>query len=471
MLLAPPLPGCPALPQPLENILRAQVNFWRPPPPEPPWRSAAGREARLSLVRQGMADEPKNLFWKREAWELAWPAADWGLMDAALAESAWPRTLAQLRHRFAARVHLVRGDAHTALASLNAAPALASTAGDIDLREQCLLRLDRTHGVDDAMQVLRRSLRAEPWRVDHWLRLYDLASGLSQACALPRGGVAILLYTYNKSRELDETLASLAASDTGLAPIWVLDNGSSDATPDVLAAWGDRLGGRLTVVRLPVNVGAPAARDWLLSLPEARRFPFVAFLDDDVALPADWLRRLGAAATECPEASVWGCRVADDANPFVLQSVDLSPLPPPAGEDGAPLVLPRAHLQGPDLGRYAYLRPCVSVTGCCHMLRTADIDAVGGFDIRFSPTQYDDLERDLRVVLTGGCVAFQGHLLVRHKRRSGALAERSRVDIGNAEANTHKLLTKLGPDALARVRARGEELLEDDLLRKMGELG
>lgn len=470
-LLAPPLPGCPALPQPLENVLRAQTNFWAPPSPEHPWFAAGDREERAVLARRGLAAEPKNLFWKREAWELAWRAADWSLADAALAESTWPRTLTQLRHRFAARVHLARGDAHTALASLNASPALALAASDAGPRAACLLRVGGGRGVDEAAQVLRRSLLSGPWRAGQWLRLYDLASGLSRACVQPKGGAAVLLYTYNKSRELDATLASLAASDLGAARLWVLDNGSTDGTADVLAAWGERLGERLSVVRLPVNVGAPAARDWLLSLPEVRRFPFVVFLDDDVALPADWLRRLGAAAAEYPEASVWGCRVADDANPLVLQNVDLTPLPPAGEEGGAPLVLPRVHLSRPDLGQHGYMRPCVSVTGCCHMLRTADIDAVGGFDIRFSPTQFDDLERDLRVVLHGGVVVYQGHLLVRHKRRSGELAERSRADIGNAEANTHKLLTKLGPEALAEVRRRGEDVLEADLLRKMDELG
>jgi len=475
MLLNAPLPGWPALPQPVEHILRAQMNFWSPPGPGHPWfdtdGDGSGRDARLALVRRGMAEEPKNLFWKLAAWDMAWPAADWDLVNAALAEEGWPRTLAQLRHRFAARAHLARGDAHTALASLNAAPILATLVGDACLRSECLMRLGPAVGAQEASQVLRRSLRHTPWRVSQWLRLYDLASAQAEASALPRGGAAILLYTFNKARELDETLASLAASDLGEARVWVLDNGSTDGTPQILQEWKARLGERLETLRLPVNIGAPAARNWLLSLPEARRYPYVAFLDDDVSLPADWLGKLGAAAAACPEASVWGCRVVDDANPLVLQSVDISPLPQPTAEEGGqPLRLPQAHTAQPDMGQYSYLRPCVSVTGCCHLLRTVDIDATGGFDIRFSPTQYDDLERDLRIVLGGGHAVYQGHLRVRHKRRSGALAERSAADIGNATANTHKLLTKHGAEALARVGQRGEALLEADLLRKMAEL-
>ena len=59
-------------------------------------------------------------------------------------------------------------------------------------------------------------------------------------------------------------------------------------------------------------------------------------------------------------------------------------------------------------GQFAYLRPCDSVTCCCHLLRTADIERTGGFDIRFLPSQYDDPERDLRVFLGGEVLLERG---------------------------------------------------------------
>lgn len=464
-LLASPLPGWPALPVPLFNVLKAQVNFWAPPKPEHPWWSAPDQSERHALVRHALLAEPKNLFWKLLAWNLAWPVSDWDLADAALAEDAWPRTLGPVRSRFAAQAHLARGDAHSALASLNAASVLACPAGDAVLRAECLLRMDRG---DEAAHALRQGLRQSPWRVTQWLRLFDLVSGAAKALAPLPGGVAILLYTFNKARELDETLASLAASDLGEAQLWVLDNGCTDETPRVLSDWQARLGERLTVLRLPVNIGAPAARNWLLSLPAVRAFPYLVFLDDDVTLPSDWLRRLGGACLAYPEASVCGCRVVDDAGPLVVQSVDLSPLYPKSQDQL--LALPSLHLGQPDLGQFCYLRPCVSVTGCCHLLREADIDKTGGFDIRFSPSQYDDFERDLRLGLSGGYAVYQGHLAVRHKRRSGALAERSAADIGNATGNTHKLLTKHSAEDLLRVREQGEAFLEADVLGKMERL-
>jgi GT2 family glycosyltransferase len=473
MLLARPLPGWPSLPLPVSQLLQAQMNFWNPPKPEHAWWSEANHGARVALVRQGLTAEPKNLFWKLSAWDLAWPVADWSLVDETLVEATWPRTLASLRRLFAAQVFLARGDAHVALASLNAAPMLTTFVGDGRLRSECLLRLHSVVspavGASEAEQVLRRSLSHSPWRTSQWLSLHDLATATDKAVRPVPGDVAILLYTFNKARELDETLASLAASNIGEASVWVLDNGSGDDTPRVLSAWQKRLGERLTVLRLPVNIGAPAARNWLLSLPEVRRCAYLAFLDDDISLPEDWLLKLGTAVETFPEASVWGCRVVDEGNPLVVQSVDLTPLPPDAGDQ--PLLLPHLHPGQPDLGQFRYLRPCVSVTGCCHLLREADIDRTGGFDIRFSPTQFDDLERDLRLGLLGGHAAYQGHLCVRHKRRSGAAAERSVADVGNATANTHKLLTKYTAEDFVRLRESGEARLEADLRRKMERLG
>jgi hypothetical protein len=464
LLLSSSAPRWPGLPLPVADALKAVANFWSPPGHEHTWWRATGLQERQSLVRQGLSAEPRNLFWKHSAWSQAWPQGDFEQIDALLSEKNWPRTLFPVRQRFAAQAQLLRGDPHSALACLNAC-SLAPFWDDTGLRAECLLRMDR---LGEAQDALRQSLLRSPWRVSRWLRLHDLQCGLHAACAPVPGPVAILLYTWNKAQELDETLASLAASDLSEARVWVLDNGSTDQTQHILAAWRERLGERLTVLRLPVNIGAPAARNWLLSLPEVRRNPYLVFLDDDVTLPADWLPRLGAALAAFPQASVWGCRVVDEANPSVVQSVDLTPVPVEPG--APPLALPGVHLGQPDSGQFSYLRPCVSVTGCCHLLREADIDRTGGFDIRFSPSQYDDLERDLRLGLSGGFVVYQGHLAVLHKRRSGAAAERSPAELGNATANTHKLLTKHSVEDLQRVRELGEALLERDLADKMERL-
>ena len=76
------------------------------------------------------------------------------------------------------------------------------------------------------------------------------------------------------------------------------------------------------MLHLPVNIGAPAARNWLLRQPEAEASAFAVFLDDDVVLPPRWLRRLLGAAQGNPEAGAAGCRIVSATPPPCLQSAD-----------------------------------------------------------------------------------------------------------------------------------------------------
>lgn len=459
-----PLPERTRLPDAVSTVLSALPSFWRAPAESDAWWTFGAGEQCRELLPARMAQEPKNLFWKSLAWGHAWQRADWELSELALLPESWPRVLAPLRLQASALHLLAQGEAKEALAALDGVGAFYP-GGSPGLRAECLLRLGRA---DEAMSVLAAAVAHSPLHTSELLRLGDLVSGASREVRPVPGTAAVLLYTWNKARELDETLASLAASDIRNTRIWVLDNGSSDGTPGVLADWSQRLGECFTTLRLPVNIGAPAARNWLLSLPEARSHEYLVFLDDDVSLPRDWLGRLGAAATLFPEASVWGCRVVDEVNPLVLQSVDYVPhAPRPQRDQSLLLSLPTIHLGQADFGQFDYMRPCVSVTGCCHMLRSAHIDATGGFDIRFSPSQYDDLERDLRVFLGGGHAVYQGHLAVRHKRRSGAIAERSPAEVGCAMANLRKVEAKHGEAQLAALSEAGEAMLERDMQRRL----
>lgn len=104
---------------------------------------------------------------------------------------------------------------------------------------------------------------------------------------------------------------------------------STDATADVMRVWGDRMGrDRFVPVRLAVNVGAPAARNWLMQLPQVAACEYTAYLDDDAAVPADWLRHFARAVALRPEAAAWGCRVVDWHSPGLVQSAALHMVPP-----------------------------------------------------------------------------------------------------------------------------------------------
>jgi hypothetical protein len=436
-------------------------------------RLATRREyAKLTrLIASEAKKDPGNLFWPQRALVHAAVTGDW---DFALEmTAALPPTLAFLHAASSAQAAFFAKDWPQAARLLAEAESTAPLPG---LRERRTEALYRAGDVPAARGLWREALAARPWRANLLLRAHDALAGLDRAAALPPGRVAVLLYCFNKATDLDATLGSLAASNLGEARIFVLDNGSTDSTPEVIAAWAGRLAGRLVPVPLPVNVGAPAARNWLASLPEVRDTDFCAYLDDDVEVPGDWLARLGAAAAALPGAGAWGCRISEYGSPGVLQNADLH-LQPPEGKTEFPDLDPRKsrepcfrvsnlHLQTLDLGQFDYVRPCASVTGCCHLFRTATLRQGGGFSIRLSPTQYDDLEHDLRLAASGKFAAYQGHLCVAHKKKTGKVSQSQPAPYGNAIGNQYKLQAMHPAAEIRRLAAEETELLLADLEAK-----
>ncbi|WP_147818975.1 glycosyltransferase family 2 protein [Salidesulfovibrio onnuriiensis] len=461
------------LPQPTLETLRALADNWRRPDDLSAYDALrAGRDfSRIrEAIDQNLERAPGNLFWREQALFMGMVDGDpeWtaSRLDMDGPEGAQPifnniRALfGRLRRECytAARLTEMTGDAFGV-----AYPALTSGL--------CLLE----GGERDAASLLfLDALARAPWNTSLLLRTHDLLTGADLAVAPVAGSVTVLLYSWNKAIELDATLSSLYSSDLGEARLFVLDNGSTDRTAEVLESWRLRFGDRLAVITLPVNVGAPVARNWLLHLPEVERSDFVVYLDDDVVLPEDWLGRLGAAARAYPDAGVWGCRVVDHANPLLVQHADghlLVEDDPSGGRLDTftpnPFKLSDLFRQGMDSGLFDYMRPCASVTGCCHMFRTQTLLESGDFALQLSPSQYDDYEHDLRLAEAGKFAVYTGHLRVRHKKRSGVASRTSAAAEGNALANRYKMQTMHERRDVLRAAEAGQKLIDADLRAKM----
>ena len=414
-----------------------------------------------SYLSKQSASEPGNLFWVRLSLAHALDAEDWDW--AATAMAGLPEPLARL---FGGDVAMLRRDARAALADYTRCARLWECPG-LEAR-QGLAHLAAGEA-QQAGEWLQACLVREPWRVQALLVMHDHLRG---SRSLPRqleGQVEILFYTFNKAQDIDRTLASLSASGLGGARITVLDNGSTDATPDVLRTWRERLGQqRFVSVDLPVNVGAPAARNWLMSLPQVRASDWVVYLDDDVSLPGDWLMLLAGAAGLYPDAGVWGARVRDFARPAHIQSADvfLVPEPEEGQADSRRFSLSSCHHQTLDRGQFAYVRPCATVTGCCHLFRTRTLETMGGFDLRYSPSQYDDLDHDIRLLLTGLTPVYQGHLSLGHFKSTGAQGGEGGAQYGMGWANQYKLHHKFTAQDFHRAAQVADEAAWRDALAK-----
>jgi len=426
----------------------------------------------LRVLLPRLRDAGQGLAWLAPAWDglLRLGSADLAL--AALDACAWPQTLAPLRARLAAEAHFLYAAPEQALAGLAGADAMDQSlfgafAGY--LRAELLLRLGQAQAGRGELAALFAAL---PWHTHLGLKLHDLAFPPPVAPPTDSARAAILVYSWNKATLVRQTLESLARTDFGQARILALDNGSSDGTGDVMeAAAGLFPAGAMRTLRLPVNIGAPAARNWLISQPEVQAAEFAVFLDDDVLLPERWLLRLLGAAQSRPEAGAAGCRIVSATPPPCLQSADYQ-LFAPTGQPRTFRDLPE-HVNvfdncagALDFGLFTYARPAVHVSGCCHALRVAVLRELGGFDIRFSPTQFDDLDRDLRSACAGRPAVYAGDVAIAHVQHSSLAKAKGPAAMGQVFGNKIKLEGKHGREEIDAAFRVGLESLWADLAGK-----
>jgi glycosyltransferase involved in cell wall biosynthesis len=138
--------------------------------------------------------------------------------------------------------------------------------------------------------------------------------------------VSVIIPTYNRANLLPETLDSVLAQTWPRMELIVVDDGSTDSTPNALAPFLDRL--RYVYQD---NRGRSAARNAGVSLATGK---FVVFLDSDDLLLPDGLRLQATYLERHPEVDVVyanGYTLADDGTlgplePFVVPTPSLDRL-------------------------------------------------------------------------------------------------------------------------------------------------
>lgn len=152
---------------------------------------------------------------------------------------------------------------------------------------------------------------------------------------------------YNGAAFVAEAIASIRAQNHPSLEIVVIDDGSSDASADIVAA----LGGGIRLHR-QANAGAGAARNRAIAL---ARGAVLAFLDADDLWPADKLARQLAVLDRDPAIGLVTGRIRAFG----------AAIPGRAGQTAA----------------YEHGLPGVNLG--CAVMRRAAFDAVGPFDERF----------------------------------------------------------------------------------------
>lgn len=118
--------------------------------------------------------------------------------------------------------------------------------------------------------------------------------------------ISVVISTYNRCEILPRALESVLAQDApGLRyEVVVVDNNSTDRTREVIESFA----ARDPRVRYVFEGKQGLSHGWNAGVAQSSA-PVVAFTDDDLVMPPDWLRQIKRAFDEHPEVSFVGSRV------------------------------------------------------------------------------------------------------------------------------------------------------------------
>jgi GT2 family glycosyltransferase/glycosyltransferase involved in cell wall biosynthesis len=242
--------------------------------------------------------------------------------------------------------------------------------------------------------------------------------------------VDVVMVTWNNLKTLQRTLEHLAKTQYPSLEVHVADNASTDGTIAWLEETAARYPFPLHVHRLPVNTGVAVGFNTAIVAGSAE---LVARLDDDVIVPPDWLARLVERFRQRPFAGCVGPKILNDNANRDIQCGPYRIFPSLYGHDGEA-----------DLGQADYVARAVHVRGCCNVYRRDVLDRCGLFDLRFSPSQYDDPDHHVNLGVAGYEVVYDGTVGVVHALNSGT--GRTFAALSNQQANQQKLMGKWGEE-------------------------
>jgi O-antigen biosynthesis protein len=250
--------------------------------------------------------------------------------------------------------------------------------------------------------------------------------------------VAIVIPTFNKIQLTRRCLQALRANTP--APrhhIIVVDNGSTDGTPEFLRA--EESAGRLRAVFNTENTGFAKACN---QGARAVRAKYVVFLNNDTEVQSNWLAPLLALAEADPAVAALGCKLLYPNGAIQHAGVALAEC---QGHD--PLLA--FHLFGQEKSDFPLAnqrRVYQAVTAACMLARKSHFDQVGGFDEEYW-NGYEDVDLCLRFQERGWLTVYEpASVVVHHESQSGP--ERFRRVAENVRRFHQKWLEKARPDVV-----------------------
>lgn len=224
------------------------------------------------------------------------------------------------------------------------------------------------------------------------LRDFLLLSGGGVEAPTQNPECSIIIPVFNHVDHTFECLRSVWNDiDLTRNEVIVIDNGSSDATSTMLR----RLDGLVRVITNACNTGfGKACNDGAA----AARGEYLLFLNNDSIVQPGWLRNLVSTVKENPEIGAAGSML-------LYPNGDLQEAGGIVWEDGS--AFQYGHGENPSNRKYQYAREVDYCSGASLLVRAELFHALGGFDERYSPAYYEDVDLCFGVRSLGFRVVYQ----------------------------------------------------------------
>ena len=216
-----------------------------------------------------------------------------------------------------------------------------------------------------------------------------------------RPTVSVVTLTHNKFDITRRCLPSLLASAGVSWELIVVDNGSTDGTPDwVTGAFVDQAraaGVQVKLLRNAGNIGCSTARNQGAATSSGA---YLVFMDNDVALRSRrWLAALGASLDADRSVSVVGPKLVYPVSPHRIQCAGV-------GISRTGRVLFRGRGEAREEPRFNVRQDMQCLISACFMVRRDAFEKAGGFDAAFNPVEFEDFDLCYRIRSRGYRVVF-----------------------------------------------------------------
>ncbi len=213
--------------------------------------------------------------------------------------------------------------------------------------------------------------------------------------------LSFVILSYNSSQHLETCIRSVLDDgvDRDATEVWVVDNGSTDGSVEILARLQSQYPGTLNVILLDHNHGTTASRNLALRRTTGR---YVVVMDSDVRLSAGLVAGLISRLEEYPRCGIIAPRLIYPDGRRQL-SVDVFPT---LGHKLRRLVSLDAMTRSARRGDSDILRSVDYAISALWLMKRSILDAVGLLDERifYSP---EDVDFCLRVWKAGFVVLYE----------------------------------------------------------------